>query len=168
MEKNELIHFFKTQRIQLANLQTEDELRKILSQKERTRSLGMWHDHSTILGHGYITITVMVLYDQAVFKTDTELFGQELFYNIQSFIEEPEIHILAMSSSCAEDQAALVQDRVNCIKELTTNLCMSKGILISDRLVFFCGDKPATQFERGSQQGGHYPCGSCGCNARRF
>lgn len=73
-----------------------------------------------------------------------------------------------MSSSCAEDQAALVQDRVNCIKELTTNLCTSKGILISDRLVFFYGDKPATQFERGSQQGGHYPCGSCGCNARRF
>ena len=116
MEKNELIHFFKTHRIQLPNLQTEDELRKILSQKERTRTLGMWHDHSTILGHEYIMITVRVLYDQAVCKTDTELFGQELFHNIQSFIEDPEIHILAMSSSCAEDQAALVQDRVNCIK----------------------------------------------------
>ena len=62
MEKDELIHFFK-HRIQLPNLQTGDELRKILSQKERTRTLGMWHDHSTILGHGYIMITVRVPYD---------------------------------------------------------------------------------------------------------
>ena len=27
---------------------------------------------------------------------------------------------------------------------------------------FFCGDKPAQQFERGTQLGGNYKCGSCG------
>ena len=28
---------------------------------------------------------------------------------------------------------------------------------------FFCGDAPAGQFERGTQLGGMYKCGSCGC-----
>lgn len=28
---------------------------------------------------------------------------------------------------------------------------------------FFTGDHPALQFERGTQQGGKYKCGSCGC-----
>ena len=128
----------------------------------------MWHDHSTILGHGYVLITVRVLYDRAVFKTKSELQGHESYHNLQSFIEEPEIHLLAMSSSCVEDQAALIQDRLNCIRELTTCVHTSKGIPITNRLVFFYGGKPAAQFERGTQQGGHYPCGTCGCDARRF
>ena len=33
--------------------------------------------------------------------------------------------------------------------------------------MFFYGDKPAAQFERGTQMGGHYPCGSCGTHIRR-
>ena len=147
---------------------TEDSLRKKLSQLERTRTLGMWHDHSTILGHGYVLITVRVMYDRAVFKVESELQEHESFYNIQSFIEEPEIHLLAMSSSCTEDQAALIPDRLSCIRELTTIIHTSTGIPITDHLVFFYGDKPAAQFERGTQQGGHFPCGTCACNANRF
>ena len=139
-----------------------------MSQIERTRTLGMWHDHSTILGHGYVLITVRVMYDQAVFKVESELQEPEPFGSIQSFIEEPEIHLIAMSSSCTEDQAALVQDRLGCIRELGTEIHTSAGITVSDRLMFFYGDKPAAQFERGTQQGGHYPCGTCGCHAGRF
>lgn len=33
---------------------------------------------------------------------------------------------------------------------------------------FFYGDKPAAQFERGTQVGGHYPCGACGAHISRF
>ena len=168
MDKKDLLQFFKNHKITLPCVLTEDSLRKKLSQVERTRTLGMWHDHSTILGHGYVLITVRVMYDQAVFKVESELEGHESIHNMQSFIEEPEIHLLAMSTSCAEDQAALIQDRMSCIRELTTHTCTSTGIAVTDRLVFFYGDKPAAQFERGTQQGGHYPCGTCACHARRF
>ena len=168
MDKDELLRFFHNHGIQLPDTLTEENLRETLSQKERTRTLGMWHDHSTILGHGYVLVTVRVLYDRAVFKTESELQGLETFHNLQSFIEEPQIHLLAMSSSCAEDQASLIQDRLNCIRELSTCVCTSKDISVTDRLVFFYGDKPAAQFERGTQQGGHFPCGTCGCDARRF
>ena len=42
-------------------------------------------------------------------------------------------------------------------------LCISiTGIEIHDKLRFFTGDHPATDFEKGTQQGGTYPCGGCG------
>ena len=162
------MQFFKNHNIELPGVLTEANLRTKLSQLERTHTLGMWHDHSTILGHGYILITVSVMYDRAVFKVKSELEEHNPFQNLHSFIEEPEIYILAMSSSCVEDQAALIQDRLNCIRELSCYIYTSAGIPVADHLVFFYGDTPAAQFERGTQQGGHYPCGTCGCDARRF
>ena len=36
------------------------------------------------------------------------------------------------------------------------------------RRINFSGDKPTAQFERGTQIGGKYPCGSCGCKAERI
>ena len=61
-----------------------------------------------------------VLYDRAVFKTENELMGKVPIHNVQSFVEEPEIHLLAMSSSCIEDQASLIH-RLVCLKELYTH-----------------------------------------------
>ena len=85
--------------------------------------------------------------------------------DIQSYTEEPEVHVLALSSSIIEDQTALVSDRLSCIATLSTKLTSSKGVPVKDRLVFFCGDKPTAQFERGAQQGGEFPCETCGCRA---
>lgn len=70
-----------------------------------------------------------------------------------------------MSSSSQVDQAAPMSDRKECLKELTLKLTTQDGIEITDRLFFFLGDKPAAQLERGTQQGGYYKCGSCGCHA---
>lgn len=73
-----------------------------------------------------------------------------------------------LKSSSINDQAALIADRVNCIREMNVELCTGNGISITDKLMFFYGDKPAAQFERGTQIGGHYPCGSCGAHVLRF
>ena len=73
--------------------------------------------------------------------------------NIQGFIEEPEIHIMGMSSSSIDDQAALIGDRVSCINLLNTEVLTSENIAITDRLLFFSADKPAVQFEQGTQVG---------------
>ena len=88
--------YCKNHQIQLPCVITEDSLREKLSQLERTHTLG---DHSTILGHGYVLITVRAMHDRAVFKVQSELREHESFHNMQSFIEEPEIHLLAISSS---------------------------------------------------------------------
>ena len=39
------------------------------------------------------------------------------------------------------------------------------GIQVHDKLRYFTGDHPAADFERGTQQGGLYPCGGCGIHA---
>ena len=143
-----------------------EELRDLLRKYERTRTLAMWHDHSTLLGKGYVMITVKILYDKAVFKTQHEIENEGKHTDhVQAQVEQPELHMLAICSSSVEDQAALTGDRMSSIQDLSFPLCDSKGTQVVDELVFFYGDKAAQQVERGTQQGGVYKCGSCGCEA---
>ena len=108
-------------------------------------------------------MSVKIFYDPAVFKSNADIGQQHKVHDNQAFIEEPEIHILALSSSSIHDQAALINDCLQCIQQSDTHLATSCNITITDnRLVFFGVDKPAAQFECGTQTGGNYPCGSCG------
>ena len=142
------------------------ELKETLSHLQCTRTLAMWHDHSTILQTGYILFAVWVVYDPAVFYTQDEWARRQTRYtnrNIQSLVEEPMIYMIAPSSSSPIHQLALVGDRVECLQELSNPVSASNGIEIRECLRFFCGDKPAQQFERGTQIGGTYKCGGCCC-----
>ena len=141
-----------------------DQLRHLLVKQQRQRSLVIWHDHATVLNSGFIMVTVHILYDHAVFLTNKE-YQQKYNQNIdvQSEIEQPEIHMLALGSSSIEDQAALIPERIACLHDLNTTITATNGVTVTDRLHFFTGDKPAAQFERGTQIGGAYKCGGCGC-----
>ena len=142
------------------------DLHDTLATIQRTRTLAMWHDHSTILQTGYILFAVWVAYDPALFYTQLEWAQMQTRKNnihIQSLVEEPMIYVIAPSCSSSVDQLALVGDCIECLKELSQPLTASNGTEISDCLRFFCGDKPAQQFERGTQIGGAYKCGGCGC-----
>ena len=149
---------------------TEEELRELLLQAQRSRSLCMWHDHATILKMGFVMVTVHIMYDPVVFYTEEEY--QQLNpgtdVNIQAEVEQPEIHLLALGSSSVEDQAALIGDRLSCILELSEPVKTETGIEIRDTLRYFTGDHPAAQFEQGSKQGGIYKCGVCGCQEHLF
>ena len=70
------------------------------------------------------------------FDTDTTPYAQSI-PDLQTYIEEPEIHVLAMNSSSIEDQAALISDRMECIRQLNTDLKAADNIAISDKLLFF-------------------------------
>ena len=70
--------------------------------------------------------------------------------------------MIAPSTSSGEEQLSLVGDQIECLKEMSQPLTASNGVPITDKMrFFFCGDKPAQQFERGTQIGGTYKCGSC-------
>ncbi len=144
---------------------SDSELQMLLRGYQRGRSLALWHDHATILGSGFILITVHTIYDAAVFLTNAEyeqLHG-ERNVDVQAVVEQPEIYLLALGSSSVEDQAALVGDRLDCMIQLSSTVVATNGIEVSDTLRFFTGDHPAAQFEQGTQQGGRYKCGACGC-----
>lgn len=49
-------------------MSAHDELMKV----EHTRNLKVWHDHSDILNHSYVSFMISALYDPAVFLTDEE------------------------------------------------------------------------------------------------
>ncbi len=63
-------------------------------------------------------------------------------------------------SSSGTDQIALIGDR---LAELNKPCAANDGTKIYNEMRFFCGDKPAQQFERGTQVGGLYKCGGCDC-----
>ncbi len=143
------------------------DLHKKVTALQRKRTLALWHDHSTVLKQGYILFAVKVIYDSAVFLTETELLP-ELVDNLQEQIEQPMIHMFAPSTSSLSDQLALIPDRLECPQELSHTITNDKGIPITDEVRFFVGDKPAQQFERGTQIGGVYKCGVCGCKGNRM
>ena len=88
----------------------------------------VWHDHSEILGHDYVLATVKVVYDPAIFKSESDVNQRtaQSIPDLQAYTEESEIHVLAMNSSSIENQAPLTSDRMEYICEL-----------ISDKQLFF-------------------------------
>lgn len=69
--KSHLLELYKQHHIQLLSNLSEETLQSTLKQYDRTRSIALWHDHSTILGRGYILLTVKVLYGPAVFNSSS-------------------------------------------------------------------------------------------------
>ena len=148
-------------------LTNKKDMQQCIAIMQRNRMLVCWHDHAKILGTGYLLITINTVYDTAQFMTEQEYkvkTGKDVS-NIQAIVEKPHIYIIAAGSSSAEDQAAVIPDRTECLHDLTQVCISSKGIGITDTLRFFKGDGPAKQFERGTQMGGNYKCGSCGCHS---
>ena len=142
---------------------SSEDKKEMYKQYQCTRSLAMWHDHGTVLGLGVVMITIHIVYDREVFYTQAELESNEAKsqVSVQATVESLEIHILIACSSAVDDQAAIIQDRVDCLLSLSEPLTTSGGIEIADELLFFVGDHPAQQFERGTQGGGTYKCRGC-------
>ena len=160
MSMDEAIAFLKQNQEQVDDMGIT-QLRAKVKALQRNRHLSMWHDHGTILGQGYIFITVKVTYDTCVFfRKDEYPLNPNL--NLQGTIERPEVHIIGIANSSHEEQAALIPDRVSCLRTLDSPIMTTAGIPISDTLRFFVGDGPARNFERGVQQGGAIRCGACG------
>lgn len=139
---------------------TINELQQ-LAVLQRSRTLAVWHDHSTVLRQGYVLFAVWVVYDTGVYLTEGEYKAAHSSTPVKNLQEEiePQIHMIAPSASTLSDQLALVADRLECLQELEENVVAPNGVPLIDKMRFFCGDKPAQQFERGAQVGGAYKCG---------
>ena len=80
-------------------------------------------------------MTIHTVYDPAVFYTPQkckERFGKPV--DVQSIIKHPELYILAAGSSSSEDQAALIQDRLDCFPDLPLPLTATNGVCVEDKL----------------------------------
>ena len=73
MSRCELVAILSKASAAIDNETNDSQLRNNVRRLERTRTLAFWHDPSTLLGRGYILITVKILYDTVVFKHQFEI-----------------------------------------------------------------------------------------------
>ena len=140
-----------------------DELMKL----EHTRNLKVWHDHSDILNHSYISFMISALYDPAVFLTDDEYkerYPDSPPVDVQAVIERPYLYILGQSKSIDVDQFSYTATRLEDLNSLH-HPTYHHGTAIYDVLRVFSGDGPARQFEAGHQRGGNFSC-LCGISVK--
>ena len=143
---------------------TKQELLNTLKSFQRTRSLMFWHDGSTISNHSYLLIMVNTIYDNALFYTDEEYYEMHKSkINIQSVVEKPYVYILAQCPS-NDQQILYTEERISDIVESSIGLTVN-NMTIHDKIRFFKGDMPASQFEAGHQKGGNYFCTGCAIKA---
>ena len=107
-------------------------------------------------------VTINTFYDKSIHYTREEYKEKTgIDINVQADIEKPQIHILTKTSSSIEDQLLHSATRLECVKGLDTELEISNGHKIIDKLCFFHGDDPSAQIEAGKQKGGNYFCPIC-------
>ena len=94
---------------------------------QRSRTITVWHDNSiTVLGCEYIFITAHVVYDPTVFVNETEYHTRtgKRVSNLQQQVEEPDLYLLAVSSSSG---SGLILDCLDCLLELSEPLCTTQA-----------------------------------------
>ena len=134
-----------------------EKIKQKLKTLERTRNLLVWLDNSPVANHGYLVCLVTCLYDPAIFYTNAEynmMTGKSV--NIQSIIEQPEVHFIARCGSSDRELLLYSETRLACVQELK-NDCEQ----YTDKLRFCQGDSPLRSFEAGQQKGGNYFCSTC-------
>ena len=139
---------------------TVEELQQKLKKIDRTRSLKMWHDHSEILNHSYISFMISTLYDPKLFITNREYkckFPERSPIDVQATIEKPYLYILGQSKSTDVDQLSYTSSRIEDLMQLPEPIEIN-GVPFFDVIRAFSGDGPARQFESGQQRGGNFSC----------
>ena len=63
MTKAELMEIYQQLKMQLPSDLSEDNLKSRPKECKRTPTFGIWHDHSEILGRGYILVSVKDFYE---------------------------------------------------------------------------------------------------------
>ena len=143
------------------------ELKQILKGLERTRYLISWSDHSCILNHGQMLMTVNCLYDPAFYYTRDEIFmktGTDV--DIEAAIQKPQCYILGRCSDKLIDRLCYSDERFEDIEEINIQKAEScHGVQINDCMRMFHADHPEQAAESGQQDGGHYACCLCRSHA---
>ena len=116
----------------------------------------IWSDHSSIMDHGHLLLTISEICDPAFYYTSEELHGK----NVQELVQKPHIYIMAKCRDTTEDQMLYSETRLEDINELKNQLCPPKRSPLRTYAGSFM-DHPLQEVESGEQIGGGFGC--CGC-----
>jgi len=117
MNKDSLCDFMKLVHKPIPSQASLTQLQELVKNLQRTLCLAMRHDHSTVLGVGYIVVTIHALYDLAVYLSNDKFqrMNPHEKQSIQEIVEMPEVYIIPASTGAQSDQLGLIADRVDCL-----------------------------------------------------
>lgn len=87
---------------EISHITSTENLREQLKKMENSWKMKMWHDHSDILNHSYVSFMTCFLYDPMNFITDQEFktrYPERKPVNIQSLVERPQLYIFGLSGN---------------------------------------------------------------------
>ena len=91
---------------------SREELVNSLKHWKQTRHMMIWSDHSSVMNHGHILLTVNAIYDPAFYYTSQVLGGKD----VQEIVEKPQIYLKARSRDTIEDQLLYSDTRLEDIQ----------------------------------------------------
>ena len=65
---------------------TTEDLRHKIQTIRSQRFLKVWHDHSTIAGHGHLLVLVSCMYDPAIYLTQAEVEQKGLHIDVETLV----------------------------------------------------------------------------------
>ena len=83
--------------------ESREEAIALLKIYERTRSIKMWHDHSSILNHSYASFMVSWVYEKANYLTNEEyreMYPNRKPVNVQAVVERPKLYQVKWITCC--------------------------------------------------------------------
>lgn len=98
MTHEQLVNLLSLARESVSDETPENTIRQKIHQLQSTRYLKVWHDHSTMAGHGYFLVTISCIYDPAFYFTRQELEEKGCHTDVESVVEEPEVYIISRRS----------------------------------------------------------------------
>ena len=104
-----------------------------------------WSDHSSIMNHCHLLLTLSAIYDPTFYYTSEELHGK----NVQELVQKPYIYIMAKWRDTIEDQLLYSENRLEDLNELKTQLLSSQKVSTKDICRFFHG--AGSSFARGGK-----------------
>ncbi|CAC5375195.1 unnamed protein product [Mytilus coruscus] len=109
---------------------------------ERQINLKIWHDHSDILNHTYISFMVSFIFDHANFLTNEEFretYPKKKPVDVQAVVERPNLYIFGQSGSKDTEQVSYTPTRTEDLEELRKGIIFD-GIPYTFQLRFFSGE----------------------------
>ena len=82
------------------DINTPREFESLTAAALTTQFFKVWHDHGKITGHGHLLVTIYV---PAFSFTSEEMAEKGRQMDVQSIVEQPEIHLLARGGSLDEE-----------------------------------------------------------------
>ena len=139
-------------------------MKERLKALQKTRHMIVWSDHSSVMNHGHLLMTVNILYDPAFYWTPREM-GEKTgrAVDVQAILETPHIYLMGRCRDTVVHQLSYSETRLEDLRQLNVAIQSSQQASITDVMRFHHGDHPEQEAECGEMAGRNYGC--CGCTA---